>query len=296
MTVSSMTGFARAAGVVPVCAWAWEAKSVNGKGLDVRVRVPRGFDALEIAARDRVAKRFKRGNISLNLDLTWSHAQVALKVNEDVLSQVVQAVGDLQKTMPTVQAPCADGILALRGVLEQVDVQHSDEDHAFVEQSVLQGLDQMLDQLQEGRNGEGERLNVVLRAQMTSIDDLCQSATALAALQPKMIRKRLAKQVEALCQDIEMLNPERLAQEAAVLMIKADIREELDRLNTHVTSARDLMAKEEPVGRRLDFLCQEFNREANTLCSKSTDTELTKIGLELKSVIEQFREQVQNIE
>ena len=292
-----MTGFARAAGTDNVCAWTWETKSVNGKGLDVRVRLPRGYDALETQVRERVAKRFKRGNISLNLELTWINPQITLQVNKDVLGQVVRAAEVVQSTMPSVQAPCVDGILALRGVLEHVEVQLDADDLKTVEKTVLQGLECMLDSLSEARNAEGQRLDKVLQTQLADIETLSQQAATLAVMQPEIIRQRLAKQVQALIQDVEeTINPERLAQEAALLMIKADVREELDRLEAHIAAAHSLMAKGEPVGRQLDFLCQEFNREVNTLCSKSADTELTKIGLELKSIIEQFREQVQNIE
>ena len=291
-----MTGFARAAGTDDVCVWAWESKSVNGKGLDVRVRLPRGFDALEGAARERATKFFKRGNISLNLELTWVRPQIGIQVNEDVLAQILNAAEKVQDAMPAVRPPSADGILALRGVLEQVELPPSPDEHQALEAQLLQGLDQALEQLIEVRDAEGQRLGGVLHDQLADIETLSEQATALAALQPEEIRKRLLSQVEALTQDIEAVNPERLAQEAALLMVKADIREELDRLSAHVAAARDLLGQGEPVGRRLDFLCQEFNREANTLCSKSSDTELTRIGLELKAVIEQFREQVQNIE
>lgn len=189
-----------------------------------------------------------------------------------------------------------DGILALRGVLEQSDEEFSDDDVKALESALLEGLDQLLEQLAEGRDGEGARMGGVLHDQLATIETLSEEATTLAALQPDAIRKRIAEQVASLVSDVDALDADRLAQEAAIVMTKADIREELDRLVAHIAAARDLLAEEVPVGRRLDFLCQEFNREANTLCSKSSDTELTRVGLELKAVIEQFREQVQNIE
>ena len=296
VSVSSMTGFARAAGGDDTCVWAWEAKSVNGKGLDVRLRLPRGFDALEILARDRVTRRFKRGNVSLNLDLTWTRSQTTLQVNDEVLSQIIRAGEKVQQVLPAAHPPSIDGILALRGVLEQVEFQVEADQLQAVEGVLLEGLEQALDQLAEGRDGEGQRLGGVLHDQLADIETLSEQAGSLAALQPEVLRKRLVTQVEALIQDVDGLDPERLAQETALLMVKGDIREELDRLVAHIEAARDLLGQEDPAGRRLDFLCQEFNREANTLCSKSSDTQLTRIGLELKAVIEQFREQVQNIE
>lgn len=294
--ISSMTGFARAEGATDTCAWAWEAKSVNSKGLDVRLRLPRGFDALDAAIRDQVAKRFKRGNVSLSLDITWTKPLAHMRVNDDVLDQVLAAVDKVQAVCPDANPPSVDGILGLRGVLEQIDDEPDADERAQLEGDFLAGLDQALEQLADGRDAEGQRLGGVLHDQLADIETLSEQAGDLAALAPEAIRKRLAEQVEALTRDIAALDPDRLAQEAALIMTKADVREELDRLAAHIAAARDLLGEGEPVGRRLDFLCQEFNREANTLCSKSFDTELTRIGLDLKAVIEQFREQVQNIE
>lgn len=291
-----MTGFARTEGATDTCTWGWEAKSVNGKGLDVRLRYPRGFDFIDAQSRERVTKRFKRGNVSLNLDINWTKPQSSVALNEEVLAQVMLAAAKIQDTVPDVEPPSVDGILALRGVLEQSDEEFSDDDVKALESALLEGLDQLLEQLAEGRDGEGARMGGVLHDQLATIETLSEEATTLAALQPDAIRKRIAEQVASLVSDVDALDADRLAQEAAIVMTKADIREELDRLVAHIAAARDLLAEEVPVGRRLDFLCQEFNREANTLCSKSSDTELTRVGLELKAVIEQFREQVQNIE
>jgi len=296
ISISSMTGFARAEGATETCAWAWEVKSVNGKGLDVRVRAARGFDAVEALARDRTTKRFKRGNIALNLELSWTKPLTQTRVNEDVLAQVLRAADHIQAEYPSAAPPSVDGLLAVRGVLEQVDDAPDTDQRARMENALLTGLDQALDQLAEGRDAEGQRLGGVLHDQLADIETLCEQAAVLAAVQPGALRKRLVEQVEALIQDFAALDADRLAQEAAFIITKADVREELDRLAAHVAAARDLLGASEPVGRRLDFLCQEFNREANTLCSKSSDTELTRIGLALKATIEQFREQVQNIE
>lgn len=219
-----------------------------------------------------------------------------MRVNEDVLGQMLAAADIVQGALPDARPPSVDGILGLRGVLEQIDDEPDAAERTQLEDVLLVGLDQTLEQLSEGREAEGQRLGGVLHDQLADIETLSEQAGDLGALAPDAIRKRLAEQVEALTQDIAAIDPERLAQEAALLMIKADIREELDRLVAHIAAARDLLGEDEPVGRRLDFLCQEFNREANTLCSKSSDTELTRVGLALKAVIEQFREQVQNIE
>lgn len=291
-----MTGFARAEGATDTCTWGWEAKSVNGKGLDVRLRYPRGFDFLDIAARERVAQRFKRGNVSLNLDINWTKPHAAVTVNEDVLVQVLDAIPKIQAVVPEVEPPSVDGILGLRGVLEQSDEEFSGDDARALEGILMTGLDQLLDQLAEVRDAEGERMGGVLHDHLADIENLSDEAVELAAMQPDAIRTRLNEQVQALVDDFAAIDPDRLAQEAAVAMTKADVREELDRLAAHVEAARELLTQDGPVGRRLDFLCQEFNREANTLCSKSSDTELTRVGLDLKAVIEQFREQVQNIE
>ena len=291
-----MTGFARADGSTASCTWGWEAKSVNGKGLDVRLRLPRGFDALDALVRERVAKRFKRGNISLNLDITWTRPLSQVRINDQVLDQVLAAVDKVQAACPDARPPSVDGILGLRGVLEQLDDEPSVDERDALEDDLLAGLEQTLDQLADGREAEGQRLGGVLHDQLAAIETLAEQAGDLASLAPDAIRLRLVEQVEALTRDISALDPDRLAQEAALIMTKADVREELDRLTAHIEAARDLLGEREPVGRRLDFLCQEFNREANTLCSKSSDTELTRVGLDLKAVIEQFREQVQNIE
>lgn len=296
VSVSSMTGFARAEGATEACAWGWEAKSVNSKGLDVRVRVPRGFDGLEIPVRDRVGKRFKRGNISVGLDLSWTRPLSLVTVNEEVLAQVLDVIPRIQDALPDARPPSVDGILGLRGVLEQQEFEPTEDERRALESDLLAGLDQLLDQLAEAREAEGQRLGSVLHDQLADIETLSEQAGELAAMQPDAIRERLVRQIEQLTLDAAAVDPARLAQEAALLMTKADVREELDRLAAHIESAREMLGGGEPVGRRLDFLCQEFNREANTLCSKSSDTELTRIGLDLKAVIEQFREQVQNIE
>ena len=296
MATYSMTGFARTEGYDDHCSWVWEARSVNGKGLDVRCRLPSGFENLEQQVRDRTKTALRRGNVTVNLAVTWVKSAGAYRVNEDVLDGLVAMLPLLSDKVPGATPASLDGLVALKGVIEIRDDVQSDEDRAELEGGVMSGLDETLAALSAMRRDEGEHLARVLGEQLDGIEALCADATSLAVLQPEAIRRRLAEQVAALMVDVPELPAERLAQEAAVLMIKADIAEELDRLSAHVAAARTLMADEMAVGRKLDFLCQEFMREANTLCSKSSDIELTRIGLDLKALIEQFREQVQNIE
>lgn len=296
MKISSMTGFARSDGSSPDCVWGWEVKSVNGKGLDVRLRLPRGFDFLEAKVREAFTRRFTRGNLQVNLDLIWNEQGGGIAVNEDALGCVLDAISNLQHRDANFAPASPDGILALRGVLETADSEVSDEQRQALADDLLAGLDRVLDQLEQARDAEGARLGAVLLGQLETIERLSVEAAQLAATQPDSIRAKLKEQIEALMADVKGLDETRLHQEAALLMTKADVREELDRLKAHGAAARDLLADDGAIGRRLDFLCQEFNREANTLCSKSADVELTRIGLEMKAVIEQFREQVQNIE
>ena len=296
MTVSSMTGFARSEGQSNGCSWTWELKSVNAKGLDVRCRVPNGFENLEKAARDRVAKTFKRGNVTVNLTFSWIKGDAGFRVNPQVLEELLATLPEIRKQLPDAAPPSVDGLLALRGVIEPVEEELSDVARSALDSEILESFEPALAALLAMRDDEGARLSEALDTRLDEIAGLSGDAEKLAALQPDAIRERLKTQVETLLADISALSEDRLAQEAALLMTKADIREELDRLKAHEQAARELMGNGGAVGRKLDFLCQEFNREANTLCSKSQDVTLTRIGLDMKSAIEQFREQVQNIE
>jgi uncharacterized protein (TIGR00255 family) len=296
VTVSSMTGFARSEGQSNGCSWTWELKSVNAKGLDVRCRVPNGFENLEKAARDRVAKTFKRGNVTVNLTFSWIKGDAGFRVNPQVLEELLATLPEIRKQLPDAAPPSVDGLLALRGVIEPVEEELSDVARSALNSEILESFEPALAALLAMRDDEGARLSEALDTRLDEIAGLSGDAEKLAALQPDAIRERLKTQVETLLADISALSEDRLAQEAALLMTKADIREELDRLKAHEQAARELMGNGGAVGRKLDFLCQEFNREANTLCSKSQDVTLTRIGLDMKSAIEQFREQVQNIE
>ncbi len=296
MPISSMTGFARFQGRESEASWTWEVKSVNGRGLDIRCRVPQGLESLDVAVRDRVAKRLRRGNLQIGLTVTRERVQGGYRVNREVLDHLLSLVPEVSQRLPDVAPPRVDGLLALRGVIEQVEAEEGEDMSRAFETAILAGFDAALAELAAVRDAEGGRLAVVLADQLTAIDGLCEKAAALAATQPDAIRDRMREQVAALLDAAPELPEERLVQEAALLAAKADVREELDRLWAHMAAARDLMTQDGAIGRKLDFLCQELNREVNTLCSKSSDMELTNIGLDLKTAVEQMREQVQNIE
>jgi uncharacterized protein (TIGR00255 family) len=291
-----MTGYARTEGYNEHCSWTWEVRGVNGKGLDVRCRVPGGFETLDVTARDRAKKCLRRGNITLSLSIEWARKGEAFVINEAALKNYVDLLPQLSRQVPDARPVTMDGLLSLKGVIEPSDQSLSDDTQKGLEIFLLKDLDETLVALQTMRDEEGARLGDVLNQQVDTIASLCQAAAKVAAIRPDAIRKRLKKQVEVLLEDVPTLSAERLEQEAALLMTKADISEELDRLSAHVAAAQDLLKQDSSIGRKLDFLCQEFNREANTLCSKSGDVELTRIGLDMKAMIEQFREQVQNIE
>jgi uncharacterized protein (TIGR00255 family) len=291
-----MTGFARGQGQDADLSWSWEAKSVNGKGLDARFRLAGGYEFLELPARDAVQKRFKRGNLSVTLSVERVAADTPLVINDAVLARYVEVALRLQQAHPGLAPARIDGLMSLRGVLDVVEEVEDPEAQDRRGKAMLATLDQTLAAMAEMRAGEGRRLAEVLTAHLGQISALVEEARALAACEPEAIRERLRLAVSTLLDTVPAFSEERLAQEVALLAAKADVREELDRLRAHLAAAADLMAAGEAVGRRLDFLCQEFNREANTLCSKANDIELTRIGLALKAIIEQFREQVQNIE
>ncbi len=295
MAVSSMTEFARTAGAIGAYSWAWEVKSVNSRGLDLRSRLQGGLDGLEATVRAAAARRFHRGHLSMNLTLNRSGAEPTAQINTDVLETMLSVANDLA-ARTNAQPATVDGLLSLRGVVETVEPEESEAERKALEAGVLDSLEQALDLLVEDREAEGRRLGEIVGGQVDMIAALTKEAGKLAALQPAALKARLQQQVADILDGATGLSEERLLQEAALLATKADVREELDRLNAHVGAARELFSDDGAIGRRLDFLAQEFNREANTLCSKSQDAALTKIGIELKTVIDQFREQAQNIE
>tara|TARA_R110000868_G_scaffold34506_2_gene124662 strand:+ start:1024 stop:1962 length:939 start_codon:yes stop_codon:yes gene_type:complete len=295
MSLTSMTGFARADDEADGTRWHWELRSVNGKGLDVRFRLPQGFEGMEARLREEMARHMKRGNVQAALTLDRQRAGSSLRVNEDALNVVIaamQSLGERIELMP----PRPEGVLALKGVLETADVVDAEEDQEAFEKVLIASFGQAAASLARARDEEGAKLEAVLVAQVDTIERLTKEAASSPAASVEALRARLKTQVAELLGASPSLSEERLAQEAALLATKADVREEIDRLNAHVAQARELFAGKEPAGRRLDFLTQEFNREANTLCSKAADVALTRIGLELKAVIDQLREQIQNVE
>jgi uncharacterized protein (TIGR00255 family) len=294
MAIASMTGFAREAGVTGPFQWAWEIKSVNGRGLDVRLRVPPGFDAVGEEARTQVQRAFGRGQCQLNLSLTRAATSPRVKVNEEALQALVQALGRI--ALPANVGPASiDGLLAVRGVVEVEDT--ADEElGAELSGELRAGVARAVEALRQSRAAEGRALAAVIEGQLAAIADLARQAEHNPARQPEAVRARLETQVATLLGAAPALDPERLHQEAVLLAAKADIREELDRLVAHIAAARELLAAGGAVGRRLDFLAQELGRETNTLCAKANDVSLSRIGLDLKAVVEQFREQVQNVE
>jgi uncharacterized protein (TIGR00255 family) len=293
-----MTGYARAEGRDAQVNWVWEAKTVNGRGLEIRCRLPFGHDALEVAAREAVGRKLKRGNLQLSLNVSRVSEAPALRVNHELLDQILTLVDGIGASHQNIAPARWDGILSIKGVLEAAETEQEDAEavRAARETAMKATLEQALDQLAAMRLSEGARIQRVLLDQLDEIAILAERAGATASLRPEAVRERLRHQVAAVLESVPGLPEERIAQEVALIAVKADVREELDRLRAHVAAARDLIAEGGAVGRKLDFLSQEFNREANTLCSKSSDVELTRIGLDLKAVIDQFREQVQNIE
>ncbi len=295
MALSSMTGFARRHGVCGSYAWAWEIKSVNGKGLEVRLRLPPGWEATEKALRARAAETLARGSIQAGLSIERTGAAVAVRVNTAVLEALLAAARQLANQIEA-SPPSLDGLLGLKGVLEVSDPEESEEERRGAEAAVTTGFAEVIAALAEMRRHEGESLARVLAARLNEITALTQRAELAPSRRPEAIRARLAEQVSALLAQSELFDPDRLHQEAILIATKADVREELDRLTAHVAQAQALIRQGGPIGRRLDFLAQELNREANTLCAKANHVELTNIGLELKAAVEQFREQVQNVE
>ena len=294
-----MTGYARAQGSDDRRRWVWEARSVNGRNLEIRCRVPQGFDRLENPARNAVGGRLKRGNVSLTLTIASEQQGKPLRVNRALLAELSVLVEEVRKGTGAA-APTADGLLRVRGVIEEEEQStESEEALAALDRALAATLDEVLKALVAARAAEGKALSSVIGGHIVEIESLCKRAAERATAQIGTVRARFEAQLAELLERAPPLSEERFAQEVALLVGKADVREELDRLAAHIGQAKTLLTEarpDNPVGRKFDFLCQEFNREANTLCSKSADIELTRIGIDLKGAIERMREQVQNVE
>ena len=297
--IASMTGYARAQGSDDRRRWVWEARSVNGRNLEIRCRVPPGFDRLENPARVAVGGKMKRGNVSLTLTIASERNAKPLTINRTLLAELATLVDEVRRTTGAAP-PSADGLLRVRGVIEEEDAGEETEEALLLLDRELQAtLDETLKALVASRAAEGKALARVIEGHVAEIEGLCERATERALAQIGTVRARFETQLAELLGRVPALSEERFAQEVALLVGKADVREELDRLSAHIAQARTLLADaraDNPVGRKFDFLCQEFNREANTLCSKSADIELTRIGIDLKGAVERMREQVQNVE
>jgi uncharacterized protein (TIGR00255 family) len=295
MALSSMTGFARSHGGSGPYTFEWELKSVNAKGFDLRLRLPSGWDELEALAKKRAGELLSRGTVYANLTVKRTDAAQTIRINEDVLAAVVKVAGTLAQQIDAV-APSIDGLLGIKGVVEVVEPESSEEEDKAARDVAAKAFEQALGSLVEMRRREGDALGQILMQRMDEIERLAKRAETAPGRKPEAIKARLAEQIAALLEASDRFDADRLSQEAILIATKADIREELDRIASHIAQAREMIGKGGPVGRRLDFLAQEFNREVNTCCSKSNDVELTNTGLEMKNVVEQFREQVQNLE
>jgi uncharacterized protein (TIGR00255 family) len=290
-----MTGFAAIGGETDGMEWRWDVRTVNGRGLDMRLRLPAGFEHVEPGAREHIAAALTRGSCQANLQVRRQLSGAELRINDQVLERVLALIGRIREA-GEMAPPRVDGILAIKGVLEIAEPDDSDDERDRHAAALLAGLDRALARLGEGREREGAGIARSLATQLAEIASLVLEIAALPTRSRQAQLDRLRGQLERLLETGIELSSERLHQEAALLATKVDIREELDRLNAHVEAAQSLIEGDGAVGRRLDFLAQELNREANTVCAKSVDIETTRLGLELKAVIDQFREQVQNVE
>lgn len=290
--IASMTGFARATGTSGPVQWAWEVRSVNGRGLDVRLRVPNGFEAVGEVARTALQKTLARGQCQLSLSLTKPETAVRVRINEALLASLAASVARVP--VPEGVAPATlDGLLGIRGVIESEE--EAAPETETLARDLAEGVVRLVADLVEARRAEGRELAAIIGGQVERIAALTEAAESNPARKPEAVRARLAATVASLMEGAG-LDADRLHQEAVMLAAKADVREELDRLRAHIGAVRELLAQGGAIGRRLDFLAQELGREANTLCAKANDVSLSRIGLDLKAVVEQFREQVQNVE
>jgi uncharacterized protein (TIGR00255 family) len=291
-----MTGFARTDGAAEGMTWAWETRSVNGRGLDIRLRLPPGFDTLEPLVRDAAAKRLARGNVSVSLALERLNSAGTIRLNEQVLNGILKAADRIAELTGGTR-PDTAALLAIKGVLETSDALQDDaEQRAARDRILAQSCEAALDKLVDARRAEGARLAAILADQIGQIEKLVIDVRASPSRTPAAIQQKLKDLIARLLEDGQTFDADRLHQEAVLAATRADVEEELARLEAHVSAAREILDETGAVGRKLDFLAQEFNREANTLCSKANAVDVTRLGLALKTVIDQLREQVQNVE
>lgn len=293
--LSSMTGFSRASGRDARCEWVWELKCVNGRGLDVRCRLPAGLDALETAARSAAAARFSRGNLTMTLRTTPVEAGASVRIDRQLLERLLDVAREYRDA-PGVLPPRLDGLLSVRGVVEPAEEAATGEERSARAGAMIETLETALDELRAARLAEGGRLKEILRGHVAEIEELSGKVAGYVAALPESLSARLGERLSGILDARPGLPEDRLAQELAALLVKSDVKEEADRLAAHAEAVAELLAEGGAVGRRLDFLAQELNREANTLCAKAADASLARAGLDLKAVIDRFREQVQNLE
>jgi len=294
--IYSMTGFSNIKRQNRLCSWNWELKSLNAKGLDLRCRLPKGFEHLEVKIKEILSSVFQRGNISVGLNLTWLKSQGCYHVNKSALTQILKFLGPIEKELNNKARSSASDLLRLPGVLEVLDTHISDVEQKKLDEIFLKDLHEAISNLKTMREREGGHLYIILVKQLSRIKNLINDAEKLLKKEPQLLKKRFEESINKVLKLDSELPKERIIQEIALLAAKADIREELDRLKSHHKEALNLLESEGSVGRKLDFLCQELNREVNTLCAKSSFIEMIKLGVEMKVFVEQFREQIQNIE
>jgi len=294
--IFSMTGFGRSAGSFGKFSWNWETKSVNGKGLDIKCRLPHGLEILDLKARKIAGQKFSRGNINLTLSIKENGNQPSYRVNRELLDELIKTAREMFEGTDSFGPLRPDSFLAVKGVIEPVEEEPDVDVIQERDNLIIADLEKALSELSLARKVEGTNISQTLELQLAEIQALIERAGRNSESQPQAIREQLKQQMEILLDATPALPEERITQEAVMLMIKVDVREELDRLRAHTSTARKLLIDGRVIGRKLDFLCQELNREVNTLCSKANNIELSNIGLDLKALIEQFREQVQNIE
>lgn len=296
MPLQSMTGFGRARGQENGASWTWELRSVNGRGLDLRFRLPSGFEAFELVLREHMGKALARGNCAISLSLKLPAAAADFRLNEAALLRFAALSARARELTGLAEPLRLEALLNGKGVIEVVESQLGEEGAGPLQEALLASFKQALTAMVEAREGEGRRLAAILAEKLAEIERMVLEAESAPARAPEAIRERLRQQLQRIFTEDLDIDRDRLYQEAAIMATRADIEEEIKRLKSHVAGARELLAENQPVGRKFEFLSQEFQREANTLCAKSNAAEITRIGLALKSAIDQFREQVQNVE